>query len=126
MVERVDAHLGGKRVKGILPDSQGTPFALIFEDGHTLPHNWAYPLVRLEAMLSDAGLKVEHSESFKKEMEFEPWADRMNVSAEMKTRLRAMPLGEMIASAREFLTPRVDGDKLYVSLTAAIIIGRKG
>lgn len=37
VIERVDAHLGGKRVKDILPDSQGTPFALIFEDGHTLP-----------------------------------------------------------------------------------------
>lgn len=29
VIERVDAHLGGKRVKDILPGSQGTPFALI-------------------------------------------------------------------------------------------------
>ncbi|MBI5034878.1 MAG: hypothetical protein HZB51_30505 [Chloroflexi bacterium] len=37
VIERVDAHLGGKRVKDILPDSQETPFELAFEDGHTLP-----------------------------------------------------------------------------------------
>jgi len=97
-----------------------------FEKLRDPSHNWAYPRVRLEAMLSDAGLKVEHSESFKKEMDFEPWADRMRVSVEMKVQLRAMLWGEMIASAREFLTPRVDGDKLYFSLTEAIIIGRKG
>ena len=33
----IDTFRGGKRVKDILPDSQGTPFELIFEDGHTLP-----------------------------------------------------------------------------------------
>ncbi len=37
VIERVNAHLGGKRVKDILPDNHGTPFALIFDDGHTLP-----------------------------------------------------------------------------------------
>jgi hypothetical protein len=36
-IERVDVHLGGKRVKDIIPDNQGIPFALVFEDGHTLP-----------------------------------------------------------------------------------------
>lgn len=37
VIERVDAHLGGKRVKDILPGNRRTPFALVFEDGHTLP-----------------------------------------------------------------------------------------
>lgn len=37
VIERVDAHIGGKRVKDIIPDDQGIPLALIFEDGHTLP-----------------------------------------------------------------------------------------
>ncbi len=37
VIERVDAHIGGKRVKDIIPDDQGIPFALVFEDGHTLP-----------------------------------------------------------------------------------------
>lgn len=107
------------------PDKQTAGAVNHFEKLRDPSHNWAYPLARLAAMLSDAGLQIEHSESFKKEMEFEPWAERMNVSVEMKTKLRALLLGEMIASAREFLTPRVDGAKLYFSLTEAIIIGRK-
>lgn len=37
VIERVDAHLGGKQVKDIVPDNQGVPFTLVFEDGHTLP-----------------------------------------------------------------------------------------
>lgn len=37
VIERVDTHLGGKRVKDIVPGSQRTPVALVFEDGHTLP-----------------------------------------------------------------------------------------
>ena len=37
VIERVDSHVGGKRVKDIVPDSIGIPFALVFEDAHTLP-----------------------------------------------------------------------------------------
>jgi len=37
VIERVDAHLGGKQMKDIVPDNHGVPFALVFEDGHTLP-----------------------------------------------------------------------------------------
>lgn len=110
----------------IVPPDKPTAGAINhFEKLRDPSHNWAYPLVRLEAMFSDAGLQVEHTETFKKEMEFEPWADRMRVSVEMKAQLRAMLLGDLIASARDFLTPRVDGDTLYFSLTEAILIGRK-
>ena len=37
VVERMYAHLGGKRVKDIVPSSGKTPLTLVFEDGHTLP-----------------------------------------------------------------------------------------
>ena len=37
VIERVDAHLGGKRVKDIVPGKRKTPLTLVFEDGHTLP-----------------------------------------------------------------------------------------
>ncbi len=37
VIECVDSHVGGKRVKDIIPDSTGIPFALVFEDAHTLP-----------------------------------------------------------------------------------------
>lgn len=111
----------------VVPPDKATAGAVNhFEKLRDPSHNWEYPLARLEAMFADAGFKIEHTESFKKEMEFEPWADRMRVSAEMKAKLRAMLLGEMIESAREFLMPRVDGDKLYFSLSEAILIARKG
>ena len=37
VIESVDAHLGGKRVKDIIPGKRGSPLTLVFEDGHTLP-----------------------------------------------------------------------------------------
>jgi hypothetical protein len=37
VVERMYAHLGGKRVKDIVPSSGKSPLTLVFEDGHTLP-----------------------------------------------------------------------------------------
>jgi len=37
VIERVDRHVGGKRVKDIVPDSRKMPLALVFEDSHTLP-----------------------------------------------------------------------------------------
>jgi ubiquinone/menaquinone biosynthesis C-methylase UbiE len=89
-------------------------------------HNWAYPFARLEAMFTDAHLKVEHSESFKKELEFEPWADRMSVSAEMKIKLRQLFTTLASDAVREFFVPRAEGEKLFFSLTEAIIIARKG
>lgn len=87
-------------------------------------HNWAYPAARLEAYFADAHLKVEHTESFSKEVEFEPWADRTSASEETKAALRRLLL-QAPAAAREWLAPRVDGDMLYFSLTEAIVVGRK-
>jgi hypothetical protein len=37
LIERVDAHIGGKRVRDIVPSSPKTPLTLVFDDGHTLP-----------------------------------------------------------------------------------------
>ncbi|MBI5649758.1 MAG: methyltransferase domain-containing protein [Chloroflexi bacterium] len=94
-----------------------------FEKERDPSHNWCYPLARLEAMFNDAGLQIAHSETIRKEMEFEPWVARMGASGETQAKLRAWLLGERDA-AREWLTPRVDGEKLFFSLTEAIVIGR--
>lgn len=88
-------------------------------------HHWAYPLARLEAMFADAQLTIVHTESFKKEMEFDPWADRMSVSAEMKIKLRELMMTQATEAVREFFVPRTDGAKMYFSLTEAIIIAKK-
>lgn len=96
-----------------------------FEKQRDPSHNWAYPLPRLEAMFTDTGLKVEHAETFSKEIEFEPWADRMSVSAEIKTKLRDW-LFSAPPAVRDWIAPRRDGDKIFFTLHEAIIIGRKG
>lgn len=36
-VERVDAHLMGKRIQDLIPTSAKSPLTLVFHDGHTLP-----------------------------------------------------------------------------------------
>jgi ubiquinone/menaquinone biosynthesis C-methylase UbiE len=106
------------------PDKITAGYINHFEKTRDPSHNWEYPTLRLEAYFADAHLKVEHSESFSKEMEFEPWADRTGASAETKIKLRKMLLDAPDAVC-EFLEPRVDGDKMFFSLHEAIIIGRK-
>lgn len=109
------------------PDKQIAGYINHFEKMRDPSHNWAYPLVRLEAYFANTRLKVEHSESFRKEMEFEPWADRMGASEDTKVKLREW-LSDAPAGARDFWTPRSEGGKggkIYFSLTEAIIVGRK-
>jgi ubiquinone/menaquinone biosynthesis C-methylase UbiE len=108
----------------VLPDKVSAGYINHFEKTRDPSHNWAYPVARLEAYFADANLKVAHSESFSKELEFEPWADRTSASAETKSKLRKMLLDAPDA-VREFLKPRVDGGKLFFRLHEAIIIGRK-
>ncbi len=107
------------------PDKVMAGYINHFEHMRDPSHNWCYPLVRLEAMFVDAGLKVEHSETLRKEIEFEPWADRMGVGAEIKAELRDWLLNAK-DTAREHLMPRREGDRIYFSLTEGIVIGRKG
>jgi len=106
------------------PDKQTAGYINHFEKLRDPSHNWAYPIVRLEAYFGDAKLQVEHTEEFKKEMEFEPWADRMGASAETKENLRKLLL-DAPEGVRTFLSPRVQGDKLFFALHEVIIISRK-
>lgn len=95
-----------------------------FEQMRDRSHNWAYPVARLEAMFADAGLKVEHTETFSKEIEFDPWADRTGTSEETKTKLRQW-LHDAPDTVRQWLKPRWDGNKIFFALHEAIIVGRK-
>ncbi len=76
-------------------------------------------------MFADAKLKAEQSEALRKEMEFGPWVERMGASEETKAELRDWLMNAKDA-AREHLTPRVEGDRIFFSLTEGILIGRKG
>jgi ubiquinone/menaquinone biosynthesis C-methylase UbiE len=106
------------------PDKQTAGYINHLEQLRDPSHNWAYPLPRLEAMFADAGLQVEHSEHFSKELELEPWADRMGASLEIKAKLRAL-LNDAPPAVRDWLMPHADGEKLFFTLHEAIIIGRE-
>ncbi len=106
------------------PDKVTAGYINHFEKLRDPSHNWAFPTARLETYFADVQLVVERRDTLKKEMEFEPWADRMGASAETQAQLRQLLLDAPDA-AREFWSPRVDGEKVFFALTEAIIIGRK-
>ncbi len=95
-----------------------------FEQLRDPSHNWAYPAVRLQAMFTDAGLQVEQTADFTKEMELDPWAERMGAGPELKVRLRRW-LDEAPDTVRDWLTPRHEGDKMFFVLHEAVIVARK-
>ncbi|MBI4786283.1 MAG: class I SAM-dependent methyltransferase [Chloroflexi bacterium] len=106
------------------PDKVTAGYINHFEKLRDPSHNWAYPTARLEAYFADANLKVEHREDFSKEIEFDPWADRMGADAQLKSKLRKL-LEDAPEPVKLFLTPRADGDKVYFALHEAILVGRK-
>jgi len=112
-------------VDNVVPPDRLTAFYINdFEKLRDPSHNWAYPVTQLEAYFTKVKLRVEHAETIRKEMEFEPWAKRMGASAKTKTQLRAL-LRDAPDGVRAFLTPRTTGKKMFFSLTEVIIIGRK-
>ncbi len=106
------------------PDKVTAGYINHFEQMRDPSHHWAYPAVRLQAMIAEVGLKVEHTESFSKELEFDPWADRTGASEEVKMKLRKQ-LDDAPAAVREWLMPRHDGDGMFFALHEAIIVSRK-
>ncbi len=111
-------------VDNTIPSDAEPDYINRFEKLRDPSHHWAYPVAHLEGIFAAATLQVVHRERLKKEMEFEPWADRMGASEATKTELRRMLL-EAPEAVRAFLLPRVDGGRLRFTLTEAIIIGRK-
>lgn len=106
------------------PDRQIAGYINAFEKLRDPSHHWCYPVVRLETYLTDAGLNVEHVETDAKEMEFEPWADRMGAGPEKKEKLRSL-LAQAAEGARAFFKPQGEGEQLRFSLEEAILIARK-
>src|SRR4051794_13720788 len=106
------------------PDRQIGGYINAFEKLRDPSHHWCYPVVRLETYLTDAGLNVEHVETAGKEMEFEPWADRMGAAPEKKEKLRSL-LAQAPEGARVFFKPHGEGAQLRFSLEEAILIARK-
>jgi ubiquinone/menaquinone biosynthesis C-methylase UbiE len=74
--------------------------------------------------LTDAGFVVLHTERLPKDMEFDPWAERMGTDKATIAGLRAM-LTEGSAALKAFLKPRLEEARLWFTLDEAILISRK-
>jgi hypothetical protein len=75
-------------------------------------------------VLADTGFEILHKERLPKDMEFQPWAERLGSDAATIPRLRSM-LTDGSPALQAFLKPRLDGDKLWFTLDEAILIARK-
>jgi ubiquinone/menaquinone biosynthesis C-methylase UbiE len=106
-----------------VPDKQAAGYYNAYEKLRDPSHNWVYPLVRLQAMVEDAGLKVEATRELSKELEFHEWADRQHVSAATKEKLLEM-MRNIPDLLRPYLAPRWTDETMYFTLHEAIIIAR--
>ncbi len=95
-----------------------------FETLRDPSHHWAHPLDDLQAFFVAAGLRVEHTETLKKKMEFDPWVARLGAPADVRAEVRRLLL-EAPTGARQFLVPVTENGLLHFTLEEAIIIGRK-
>jgi ubiquinone/menaquinone biosynthesis C-methylase UbiE len=112
-------------VDNVVPlDAYASRYINEFETLRDPSHHWAHCLDDLLGYFAEAPLRVEHRECLPKEMEFTPWATRMGASPETTATLRRLLL-EAPAAVRDALTPRFDGERLFFTLTEAILIGRK-
>jgi ubiquinone/menaquinone biosynthesis C-methylase UbiE len=85
-------------------------------------HMRCLSIIEWQQQFEQAGFSVTYQEVAQKKMDFEEWADRMNVTMENQTRLRVM-LNQAPQSVTEFLETVVTGNKIEFYLKEAIMIG---
>ena len=105
-------------------DPEGAAAYNAYEKLRDPSHHEVLPLSRLIAMFEREHLHVESTRSFSKEFLFEPWADRMHVSAADKARLLDM-LRNLPAAARPLLAPRFADGIAYFALWESVIVARR-
>jgi ubiquinone/menaquinone biosynthesis C-methylase UbiE len=123
-------------VDNIAPDAESTPgfssaqlrdAALTynaFEKIRDPSHARCLGMAEWTEVLSDTGFEILHKERLPKDMEFQPWAERLGSDAATIGRLRSM-LIDGSSALQAFLKPRLDGDKLWFTLDEAILIACK-
>jgi ubiquinone/menaquinone biosynthesis C-methylase UbiE len=123
-------------VDNIAPDAESTPgfsnaeqrdAALTynaFEKIRDPSHNRCLGMAEWTEVVTDTGFEVLGKERLPKDMEFQPWAERMGPDATTVERLRSM-LTEASPALKAFLKPRMEDGSLWFTLDEAILIARK-
>jgi hypothetical protein len=123
-------------VDNIAPDAESTPgFSSAelrdasltynaFEKIRDPSHGRCLGLAEWSEVIADTGLQILHKERLGKDMEFQPWAERLGADAATMERLRSM-LTEGVPALQAFLRPRLEEGKLWFTLDEAIVIARK-
>ena len=95
-----------------------------FEKIRDPSHGRCLGMAEWTEVIEDAGLEPVHAERLPKDMQFQPWAERMGADPTTIGRLRAMLDGASPALAA-FLKPRLVDGELWFTLDEAILIARK-
>ena len=123
-------------VDNISPDAESTPgFSAdelkqaaetynAFEKLRDPSHGRCLGMAEWTDILTSTGFDVLHRERLGKDMEFQPWAERLGCDAATVRRLRTM-LADAAPALKAFLKPREEGEHLWFTLDEAILISRK-
>lgn len=115
------SHLRGKKAE--LERDAGN-YVNAFEKLRDPSHGRCLSIYEWQQAIKKAGFRIHHFETAKKEMDFDWWTERMNVSSKNKIRLKSM-LVQAPAQVTAFLTPEFSGDRIKFYLTEGIFIGLK-
>ena len=113
-------HLRGKKARLI---NEAGNYVNAFEKLRDPSHGRCWSVSEWERGFAQAGFTVQHQELLHKEMEFAPWAARMQVSPEDTIRLKAM-LVQAPTAVSDFLTPQISNDRITFRLTELLVVGK--
>jgi ubiquinone/menaquinone biosynthesis C-methylase UbiE len=123
-------------VDNIAPDAESTPGFSgaelreaslaynAFEKIRDPSHVRCLGMAEWTEILADTGFQVAHKERLGKDMEFQPWAERLGADGATIARLRTM-LTDGAPALQAFLEPRLEDGNLWFTLDEAILIARK-
>ncbi len=106
----------------IVPPGPIGDYVNAFERLRDPSHRRCWSLEEWRASFADAGLRLMHTETLAKRLDFEFWAGRHG--AQMQAYLRALLL-QAGRGATAFLQPEMNGSGLRFRLVEGILIGRK-
>lgn len=88
-------------------------------------HNYVYSSEKLQEMIKDAGFQITNlSPIQKKEVEFNEWADRQNVS-EIKKRKLIKMMHNVPEPLKQLFAPRFADKTMYFNLWEVVIVAKK-